>query len=255
MKIVSTAIVGSGNLACQLALALKKAGTPPLFIHSRDEMKGRRLARQSGSKWLAEIPDAEGTCLLLICVSDDAIRSTAKKFRKKGYIPVHSSGMINLDEIKFDQQPCGVLYPLQTISATGHINWKETPLFLEASDRSTYLKIRALALRLSSTAIPCDSQQRSYLHLAAVFANNFSNACMAMAESLLRAHRLPFSHLQPLMKQTLLNAFQSSPSMAQTGPARRGDRRTISRHLKLLKDKPELRSIYRTLSGYIGGKY
>ena len=42
---------------------------------------------------------------------------------------------------------------------------------------------------------------------------------------------------------------------ALTGPARRGDRETINKHLNLLKDYNEEKEIYKLLTNYIINKY
>ncbi|MFN9801154.1 MAG: DUF2520 domain-containing protein [Bacteroidota bacterium] len=39
--------------------------------------------------------------------------------------------------------------------------------------------------------------------------------------------------------------------MAQTGPARRKDTRTLMRHLELLRDEPELSNLYRIFTQLI----
>lgn len=255
MKAPSTAIIGSGNVATQLAVAFAQCGHPPLFILSRNKVKGKQLARKAGTKWVSALPETDVKCLLFLCVSDDAIRSGAVTYGAAGYTPVHTSGMVNIKDILLPGGNAGVFYPLQTFSLDSPVDWKSTPIFLEASDRSTYLALRKIAGMISSKVLSADSTERASLHLAAVFANNFANACLAMAESLLQKDHLAFSHLHPLIKQSMQNVLARSPQSIQTGPARRGDFKTQKKHLELLRDQPELQKIYKLISSYISEKY
>jgi predicted short-subunit dehydrogenase-like oxidoreductase (DUF2520 family) len=90
--------------------------------------------------------------------------------------------------------------------------------------------------------------QRATLHVAAVFANNFTNHCFAIAERLLEEKELPFEMLHPLMEETLAKALQNAPVLMQTGPAVRGDQETIQRHLDLLLEHPEWKRLYAGLT-------
>ena len=88
-------------------------------------------------------------------------------------------------------------------------------------------------------------------HLAAVIANNFSNYLFGQASNLLKEHRLDFSMLLPLIEETVRKIHTADPVCIQTGPARRGDLKTISAHLALLGDHPELKKIYIDISNSI----
>ena len=95
-----------------------------------------------------------------------------------------------------------------------------------------------------------DSGQRRHLHLAAVLVNNFPNYLFAQAEVLCIEKGLSFELLKPLLFETVSKLDQLSPIDAQTGPAVRNDKKTITQHLRLLK-KPHLRSIYKLLTNEI----
>ena len=94
-----------------------------------------------------------------------------------------------------------------------------------------------------------DSEQRKYLHLAAVFCCNFANHCYALSEKLLKENGgLPFDVMLPLIDETARKVHELSPQKAQTGPAVRWDTNVMEKQLQLLKDKPELQDIYNVLS-------
>jgi len=71
---------------------------------------------------------------------------------------------------------------------------------------------------------------------------------------MLNKNNLDLKLLLPLLKQTLKKLDTLSPKEAQTGPAIRNDLITMSKHLKLLADEPELKDIYEALSESIQNK-
>ena len=81
-----------------------------------------------------------------------------------------------------------------------------------------------------------DSQQRAQLHLAAVFACNFANHMCTLADDLLKEAGLPFEDLLPLIDETTAKLHDMPPAEAQTGPARRGDKKIQQQHIEKLDD-------------------
>jgi predicted short-subunit dehydrogenase-like oxidoreductase (DUF2520 family) len=84
-----------------------------------------------------------------------------------------------------------------------------------------------------------------------VFANNFSNYMFSLAEKVLQKEKISFGLLRPLIRSTADNVMHSSPAEVQTGPARRGDEEILKAHLEILKDDPELKSLYELISSGI----
>jgi predicted short-subunit dehydrogenase-like oxidoreductase (DUF2520 family) len=96
--------------------------------------------------------------------------------------------------------------------------------------------------------IELSSSQRRALHVAAVFACNFTNHLFAISQDLLAAENLDFNLLRPLIAETADKIRLNDPATVQTGPAIRGDDQIINSHLEMLKDKPELHELYKKLS-------
>lgn len=88
------------------------------------------------------------------------------------------------------------------------------------------------------------------MHLAAVFACNFSNAMYHIAYKLLEEKGLPFEMLLPLLRQTVEKVSKMTPAEAQTGPAARRDFNVMEAHLAELDDEG-LQEIYRMMSELI----
>ncbi|MBL7924499.1 MAG: DUF2520 domain-containing protein [Bacteroidia bacterium] len=245
-------IVGSGNLASHLSQGLADAGLKLSFIHSRNSRKGKSLARRAGTGFLKDVPQAAGTdSLLFICTSDQSIESLFKTYTGKGYTLIHCSGMVSMPDLRNHGQPTGVFYPVQSFSELLPVVWKDLPVCLEGSDAGVLRSLKSIAHQLGCKQKVLNSRQRAYLHLAAVFANNFSNAHYMMAESILKEMNLPFNLLRPLILQTALKIQQASPREVQTGPARRHDMKSIRSHLELLSHHPEKKKIYKALTAYL----
>ena len=95
----------------------------------------------------------------------------------------------------------------------------------------------------------CTQHDRERLHVAGVFANNFTNLMYGMAADLLRDTQIPFQVLLPLIDQTAEKVHTLTPREAQTGPAKRDDRAVMAHHMKLLT--PDQQAVYALLSDLI----
>ena len=256
MKSFHVGIIGSGNLASHLSKALSGAGVDVAFILSRNAVKGRAVAKSIGSRYQTILPTpVKGNNLLFICTSDEAIEEMFHRYKDSGYTLIHCSGMQPLPFYPERKAGTGVFYPVQSFSKNITVDWKIIPLCLEASDAATLRLLKKIAGALGGPVKILSSEQRAVVHLAAVFANNFSNAQFAIAAEILHAHQLPFDLMKPLILQTALKVQHHLPAEVQTGPAKRKDKKTIQAHLALLKDSPSTRKIYRDLTDYLLKKY
>ena len=145
----------------------------------------------------------------------------------------------------------GVLYPLQTISKENLIDFVKVPMCIEAGLDLDKKKLKKVAYELLSPTFFVDCEQRKKLHLSAVFINNFSNQMFRIAHELTDKKNLNFEILKPLILETAIKVQKMTPYNAQTGPAVRGDKKTIKKHLNLLCDQPELKKIYEIITNSI----
>ena len=146
------------------------------------------------------------------------------------------------------KERCGVLYPLQTFSKEKPVDFGEVPLFVEAPCPDDLNILKQLGADIGSKTFEADSLQRQQLHLAAVFACNFTNHLFAIADDLLKESGLPFDVLRPLIRETVEKTATLSPREAQTGPAIRRDSNVMEKHLLKLSDHLQWQEIYRLLS-------
>jgi predicted short-subunit dehydrogenase-like oxidoreductase (DUF2520 family) len=108
-----------------------------------------------------------------------------------------------------------------------------------------------LATQIQLTTKYVNSENRKHIHLAAVFACNFSNHLFQIASEILKENQLPFELLLPLIQETVAKLQVMDPAAAQTGPAIRNDQATLAAHVTLLKDHPQWEAIYSILSAQI----
>ena len=183
----------------------------------------------------------------LVCVSDDAIAGLSAQLPLGSHLVVHTSGAQDLSCLA-PHRHRGILYPLQTFHPDHSINWEAIHWFLTGEDER--LQALAQALQPKTANIhPITPLQKTQLHLAAVLACNFSQFFWAEAARLLKQQNLTLEVLAPLLQQALQNSLQQpEPRSVITGPARRGDWKSIDKHIALLENDPELRDLYERIS-------
>lgn len=255
-KKTSIVIIGSGNVATQLAKAFRRAGCKISGVWSRTKKNADTLSRSVKSKSWNKLSDVDPNAdFYIVSVNDDSISGIVKKIPAKRGIVLHTSGSIALNTISKFHKATAVLYPLQSIQKDREISFTEIPVLVEGNDKESTKKTEALAKLISKKVLRVDSKSRKNIHLAAVIANNFTNHLIAVSDELLKENRLPDDLLMPLIKETVRKAVKGKARTAQTGPAMRNDKTVINEHLKMLAGKPEIQHIYKSLSDSIRKSY
>lgn len=236
------AIVGMGRVGTHLSRALGAAGHRVTEIRTHEAVEAARCAA--------------GKDLVLLCVQDERLPELNRRLRlPAGRTAVaHVSGATPLQAIADIAPHHGVFYCLQTFSPGDEIDYSRMPVCVEAADEPTALLLETVARSVSRNVRRIDSRQRLGLHLAAVFASNYSNLMYTAAEQVLQACGLELSLLQPIIEQTAAKLRRLPPLQAQTGPALRHDEGTLALHRHLLKDLPVtdgLLDIYNELADLI----
>ncbi|MDP1803273.1 MAG: DUF2520 domain-containing protein [Bacteroidota bacterium] len=244
-------IIGCGNVAWHLAKQFTGLKKYELFVYNH---RANNLLNDFKTKLKCSvspnlnkiITDAD---FYFICVVDKNISSVAKKIKIKNpnAIVIHTSGSAKINELG-EKFSTAVFYPLQTFSKHDEVNWKETPIIVEAKNATIKTKILNLAKDFSNNVSSLNYKERLTLHLAAVLVNNFTNALFVAAGDLVGKDK---KMLLPLIKQTVLKIQKLDPRAAQTGPAKRGDKNVMEKHLKLLSSKNDIKKTYKQLSSLI----
>lgn len=248
----SVVLVGAGNVGSHLAHALVGAGYRVIGVTSRTLASAKRLAeRLPQCEAATDIAALARAYIYIICTPDDFIPSASSQI--SAYAPeallIHTSGSTPLSVFGTHRR-CGVMYPLQTFSRSRAIDFHEVPLFVEGNNEEALLATEALAKKLCRRVSRLDSAARKSLHLAAVFACNFPNACIDIASQLMDDAGQDWHLLLPLIHEMVDKLNELSPHEAQTGPAARGDRQLIARQRTIIHDAAR-RKVYDALSDYI----
>lgn len=245
------ALVGAGNVATALALALKADGQQVVQVWSRTEPSAAALAQQVGAAHTSSLselcPDAD---VYVLSVADAAVPALVPQVVQAGNpdaLYLHTAGSLPMS-VWQGAAHYGVMYPLQTFTKGRAVDMSAVPLFLEADSPDTLSRLSAWASRLSRQVMPLSSEGRRQLHLAAVFACNFPNCLYRIAGELLGECGVPFEVLLPLMDETVDKVHRLPPALAQTGPAARGDEEVMRRHREMLAGHPGWQRLYELLS-------
>lgn len=252
-------IIGAGNVALSMAEAIVSLPDIHLSgVYNRDR-----------TKWVRFLSEREIVCpiwddcrevaptsdLYIIAISDNAISLVVEQLPEISQgVVVHTSGAMNMDLLgRYTHR--GILYPPNTFSREREVAWSDLHFFIEYSSKLSRERLQRFCSSMGSLFYVASSEQRAYLHLAAVFANNFTNVLYGIAQDILKENQLPTHALDTIILETALKIRTMSSNEAQTGPAQRNDTKTIDKHLQLLRgSNPERVEIYRVFTQIIRSK-
>lgn len=256
MRIV---FIGAGRLATNLARALHEAGHTIEAVYSRTMASAEALCHLLSRQCLPALQhctpvdaipllprDAD---VYILAVKDDALPHLIAQLHDHcpDRLLLHTAGSVPMS-VFGDHKDCGVFYPMQTFSKERQTDFSCVHIFIEGSTPRAVETAQQLATSIGNPATELSSEQRKKLHLAAVFACNFSNHCYALAEKILSREGIPFDVMLPLIDETTAKVHTMSPRQAQTGPAIRYDQSIISRQSQLLADDPLMQQVYDLMS-------
>jgi len=249
MKII---IIGAGNIATHYAKSFHSLRHEIFQIYNRTSANALALADAVSATPVHDIYNLDlNADLYIIAIADNHIQDIVDKLSNTvNGIVIHTSGATPLSILsKFERY--GVIYPPQSLNKNIDSNLNEIPFGVEGSDKNVETELLSLTLQISPKAFRCNSQQRLALHIAAVFANNFSNALFSIAYSILEKEDLQFDLIKPIILETAEKVQSNLPQTVQTGPAVRNDLNTINTHLEFLSYSNNLSEIYQTITNFI----
>lgn len=231
-------IIGQGNVATNLHHAFTKKDVACQMVSSREG--------------LDLLPAAN---VYIYAVKDEALAAVVAQVKgKEKAMHLHTSGSMPISIFGDDKPHAGVFYPFQTFSKVRVIeDFSTVPVFFEARGIDDISAVYSLALTITSHVYETTQHDRERLHVAGVYACNFTNLMYAMASDILRNTHIPFSALLPLIDETAAKIHTLPPHEAQTGPARRGDENVIEHHQSLLTEQQRI--LYTILSEEIRRRY
>ena len=249
-------LVGSGNMATNLAYAFRKAGVRIDCVYSHQLHHAEELALKVGVAHYTDdlqkvndlLKQESSNQVVIYCLKDSVLPEVLSCIDAPDAIHLHTAGSMGITVFAGKNKPhCGVLYPFQTLSKERVLPFDNLPIFIEATNEADLLRIRHIAEQISTKVYLADSEIRKRLHLAGVFANNFSNCMYAIAAEILEPTGLSEEVLLSLIDETAAKVHTMPARRAQTGPAIRYDESIMNAHLQLLEDA-NLQDIYRAVS-------
>ena len=245
---ISVVLLGAGNVATHLYNAFSKSEKVTV-----NQWYNRTLTSISSYANKVDITDnldqLKEADIYIIAVSDDSIAKLSEDLPFTNRLVVHTSGSVSVHDMD-KKNKLGVFYPLQTFSKAIDLDFSEVPICIEIIEKKNLKLLKDLATAVGCTPHKVYTEQRQTMHLAAVFVNNFTNQMYRIAHEIGETENVDFNLLKPLLMETARKVQHLSPYRAQTGPAKRNDKKTIKRHLKQLKNEDH-KKIYELLTDSI----
>lgn len=244
-KPYTISIVGSGNVATHLALALHNAGHTIRQVLSRSFDHARLLAMRVEAKpidsWNMLDRDSD---IYILAVNDDSLYDLALDLQLPAATVIHTSGTTPASVLRNISRKNGVVWSPQTFVRDIAMDYAHLPLCVEGSTPHVENDIADLFSTVSDNIHHLGYEQRCRAHLAAVMVSNFVCAVNATAQEYMQAEGLDFDMLRPLAEQTLRKWDYGNLWQQITGPAVRHDDSTIAAQRRLLASRPNLLHFY-----------
>ncbi|MBP7496254.1 MAG: DUF2520 domain-containing protein [Bacteroidales bacterium] len=250
MKIKNIVLIGAGNVAYNYADIIIKKGFNLCQVYSYTRLTAQTFAQKFNIEWTSEplklLKDAD---LYIIAIKDSEIETIVNKIKINNALVVHTAGSVNSELLRKCSANYGVLYPLQTLQKNKFIDfYNNVPLLIEANNNQNLNTLEKFAEQLSNNVRIFSSEQRKSIHIAAVFACNFTKYMYHCSDLLLKDNNLPFELLLPLIKHTVETVEMDNNLTNMTGPAARGDYKIVATHLAYLSKYKDLKNIYSAIT-------
>ena len=237
-------LIGQGNVATNLHHAFALKGLRTRMVSSREGLDSLPAA----DVYIYAVRD-EALPQVVQRIAEESLKSTNTHLRTA--LHLHTSGTMPISVFGDALPHAGIMYFFQTFSKAKLIDdFSQIPVFVEGKQIDDLSAIFTLAQTLTPRVYEASQHDRERLHVAGVFANNFTNHMYAIAADILKDTHIPFQVLLPLIDQTAEKIRHLSPHDAQTGPAKRHDEQVMNHHLSLL-NTPEQKQLYTLLSKMI----
>ncbi len=256
---MNVSFIGSGNLAWHLAPALDNTDYHVREVFSPNARNGEALVKRLYHATYRPTLDFSSSTsdIFIIAVPDDVITDVVREIiLPEDAILLHTSGSQPLDILNdAAAASTGVFYLLQTFSKSRKVDFSDIPIFIESDHSPTQKLITSMARAISKRVHAITSDDRRWLHIAAVFASNFTNHMLTISRDILTSNKLDFAWLKPLIAETINKSLTLGPEVSQTGPAKRGDLKILDKHMEFLASDEALAELYRVISQNIVDRY
>ena len=207
--------------------------------------QARRVPVDSADIWLIATPDNE-------IKAASAVLRTASVLRESDTV-FHCSGALNAAELDISDCHTASVHPIHSFADPQQSisQFAGTPCGMEGN-RSALDRLQLLFERVAAKPFVIDSQQKALYHAATVMTCNYLVSLLELGQQMLTAAGVSpqkgANPLEPLIRQTLDNYFNTDATSALTGPISRGDTATVASHIQALQHQPNnWQQVYRAL--------
>lgn len=245
-------ILGAGRVGRCLALTLK-AKNIDLYLWNRNFRKAKEFCAKYKIKALKDLKDYKGN-FLIVAIKDDELENISLKILKeinhKG-IAIHTSGIYSekvFNSLKENGWEVGKFHPIFSFPSK-EIIIPNNLLYGIQGDKIIIKKIKYFIKILNGRGIIIPDGMEKIYHLSLTIGSNFTAFLFLLSLKLFKENfKAKESNLKALFFQVVENVINEGKG-GITGPAVRGDKKTIKIHKKILKEKyPEILKIYTLLT-------
>jgi len=237
-------ILGGGRAAWAFGSAWKRIGWPLSGVWLRDDSHSH-IAELLETARMEMADLARDSELLLVAVSDRAIVEVANAVPETDALIFHASGALLSLRGGFS------LHPLKALPPVGDpVELADALLVFEGEHRRT---AKLIAAAIGARFAEVSPEMKPLYHAAAVFGSNYVAAMLDVSEQMLAKAGIESARepLIALAQSAIENWRRHQDARRFTGPAARGDREVIARHLEALRGDPQVAEIYELLAAII----
>lgn len=248
-------IIGSGNVATVTGRLLVQKGHTIVQVFSRHADRAKALAAMLNAEAVTDLKKINGQSdLYLLAVTDDALPAVAGQLLLPGKLVIHTAGSVSKEILSKVTDRYGVLWPMKMIRKSMP-TLEPVSIVVDGSSEAVIGEIEKLAYEFSPVVTRADDEQRIKMHILAAFTANFSNHLYHLAADYCAKEQIDFRFFYSIIEETAQAIQSQHPKEVQAGPAFRGDRQTVEKHLQLLVSYPAIEKIYRAMTESIGAGF
>lgn len=249
-------MIGSGNMATFLAHRLVEHEHQIIQVYSRDITRAQELANRVSAQAINDLNQLiEKADLYILAVKDDLLSPLLLELKNKNGCFIFLSGSVAFNDLLAHQPQLACLWCMYSIQKNQLPTDRNIPVFIQYQDSITEHNVRTLASCISDEVKVVSDDEKSNLHLAAVFSNNFTNHMVAIAQELLKERGLNENWILPILEQTVTKIKNQNAKENQTGPALRQDKEILAKQTELLRSTPDWQKVYEAVSSSIDAMY
>jgi predicted short-subunit dehydrogenase-like oxidoreductase (DUF2520 family) len=248
-------IVGTGGVALTFASAFVKSKIYDVIIEGSDSKKTDEFCKNNKFNTFNKL-DNKKDIIVFLAVPDSQIENCVIKYSGVAKLIVHFSGTSSIETITKHAKNGAVCWPIESFSKLKKANLSKVICGINTSNEFSKQLLLGLIDSIKLKHIFLNDEERMKLHLTAVILNNFIYYLLSETKKWIKNENINNLILKDLFNKTISSFYNNEDTGEnQTGPAKRNDQIIIKQHLELLKNYPELETLYKSFTDLIIEKY